>query len=47
MVDRMLKAFDLLKNAPLNAKADTPRDKRERLAACGQLADLITQVSLR
>ena len=43
----MLKAFDLLKNAPLDASSDTPRDKRERLAACGTLADLITAVALR
>lgn len=47
MVDRFLKAFDTLKSAPLESAGDTPAKRRERLAACAQLADSVCASSLR
>lgn len=34
MVDRLLKAFEAIRNAPLTADEDTSSKRKERLAAC-------------
>lgn len=46
MVDRILRAFDVLKAQPMPG-GDTPQKKKDRLMACTQLSDLITMVPLR
>ncbi len=47
MVDRVLKAFDTLKAAPADAASDNPQRKRERLAACTQLAETVCAPATR
>lgn len=47
MVDRLLKAFELIRNAPESSASDTSSKRKDRLAACTQLADTVCAPAMR